>query len=91
MGTLLSQTTSLPDEERQQLRQSQHDYVAEWVALLVAHRPDVPDDEARALVHATTSLIHALQRIPHLRRRPGFDRELVMLGRAVLGLTANGR
>jgi AcrR family transcriptional regulator len=91
MGTLLSQTTSLPDEERQQLRQSQHDYVAEWVALLVAHRPDLSEADARALVQATISQIHALLRIPHLRHRPAFDRELVMLGRAVLGLTADGR
>jgi AcrR family transcriptional regulator len=91
IGALLNEITSLPAEDRQKLRRARHDYLAEWVALLVGNRPDLTDAEAQVLVHATVAVIHSLPRIPHLRHRPALDRDLVALGRAVLGMDLGAR
>jgi AcrR family transcriptional regulator len=86
IGALLNEIGSLPAEEAQTLHQVQRDYLAEWVALLVAHRPGLTEAEAQMLVHATVSTVNSLLLVPHLADRPSSAQELVTLGRAVLGL-----
>ena len=86
IDSLRNEAVNLPADERQELMQTQADYAAEWVALLVRHRPDVSEPEALVLVQATTSTIGATSSVPHLRRRPRLAAELVAIGAAILGL-----
>ena len=88
IGGLFNEIVSLPIAEQDAILKVQRDYLAEWVALLIGHRPALTVDEARVLVHAAVTVINSLMRIRHLRRRPALERELVELGRAVLGLGA---
>jgi AcrR family transcriptional regulator len=86
IGALIDEISSLPDEDRSRLRQYQRDYLAEWVALLHAYRPELTGPEAQMLVNATISMITSLLRIPHIALRPTIHDDLHTLGRAVLGL-----
>jgi AcrR family transcriptional regulator len=86
IGALLDEIGSLPAEEAQTLRQARRDHVAEWVALLVAHRPGLTEAEAQVLAHSTVSMVNSLLLVPHIAARPASGQELVTLGRAVLGL-----
>jgi len=86
IGALLGELNSLADDDRRAIRVMQHDYLTEWSALLMRLRPELSEPEARVLVHATFTVVHALLRIPRLRSRPALDGELVALGEAVLGL-----
>ena len=86
IGALLGEVNSLADDDRRAIRAMQHDYLTEWSALLMQLRPELSEPEARVLVHATFTVVHALLRIPRLRSRPALDGELVALGEAVLGL-----
>ena len=74
VSVLVSQVIHLPAPSRDELRRSQRDYVAEWVALLTAARPGLPAPEARVLVHAALALINGLTRVPHLAVQPGAGR-----------------
>ena len=74
VSVLVSQVIHLPAPSRDELRRSQRDYVAEWVALLTAARPGLPAPEARVLVHAALALINGLTRVPHLAVQPGAPR-----------------
>ena len=87
VSVLISQVIHLPVPDREELRRSQRDYVAEWVALLTAARPGLPAPEARVLVHATLVLINSLTRIPHLAAQPGARARTAALAGAVLGAT----
>lgn len=86
IGALLGEITSLPDDDRRSIRAMQHDYLTEWTALLGQLRPELSEPDARVLVHATFTVVHALLRTPRVRSRPALDGELVALGEAVLGL-----
>ncbi|GAA4749588.1 TetR/AcrR family transcriptional regulator [Actinomycetospora chibensis] len=84
VSVLVSQVIHLPTPSRDELRRSQRDYVAEWVALLTAARPGLPAPEARVLVHATLALINGLTRVPHLAVQPGARARIAALAEAVL-------
>ncbi|WP_165987312.1 TetR/AcrR family transcriptional regulator [Streptomyces sp. YIM 98790] len=56
----------LPQEERRQVRQLQRQYVELWVEVVRAAYPDLPEDQARAAVHAVFGLLNST---PHLSRR----------------------
>jgi AcrR family transcriptional regulator len=86
IGALFDEISSLPDDDRTRLRQYQLDYLAEWTALLQAHRPTLTAPEAQVLVNATISMITSLLRIRHLALRPSIREDLVALGAAVLTL-----
>jgi AcrR family transcriptional regulator len=86
IGTLIAEINSLPAAERGHVRQMYQDYLGEWVALLMGHRPDLAEGEAQVLVYATITMVNSLLRIPHVRRRPTLPHELVVLGQAVLGI-----
>ncbi|MDD7940324.1 TetR/AcrR family transcriptional regulator [Actinomycetospora lutea] len=84
VSVLVSQTIHLPAPHRDELRRSQRAYLAEWVALLTAARPDLPAPEARVLVHAALALINSLARVHHLAVRPGARERIATLAGAVL-------
>lgn len=84
VGILLSEIIHLPAERRIASRARQLDYVAEWVALLRAARPDLDASGARVLVHAALAVVNSLTRIRHLRTRAGLGAEIATLAHAVL-------
>lgn len=84
VGILLSEIIHLPEDAHTAFRARQLEYVAEWVGLLHAARPDLAVREARVLVHAALAAVNSLTRIRHLRARPGRDAEIATLARAVL-------
>ena len=84
VSVLVSQVIHLPAPSRDELRRSQRDYVAEWVALLTAARPGLPAPEARVLVHAALALINGLTRVPHLAVQSGARARIAALAEAVL-------
>ncbi|GAB1512588.1 hypothetical protein JCM33774_46300 [Actinophytocola sp. KF-1] len=47
IGALVSEVMNLPDQQRHEIRQLQHDYVAEWVRLLRTDRPGLDEPTAR--------------------------------------------
>lgn len=50
---------SLPQADRSRLRRLQRHYVVEWVHVLRELRPELSDDEARALVHAAVGAVQS--------------------------------
>jgi AcrR family transcriptional regulator len=49
----------LPDADRRRLRRKQRRYVEEWVTVLGELRPELPESEARTLVHAAVGTIQS--------------------------------
>ncbi len=84
VSVMLAETVHLPVEHREHYRRTQHEYVAEWVALLRRTRPDLDDSEARILVNAALALPNTLARVQRLRPRTALVAEITTLGRAVL-------
>ncbi|MEV4939715.1 TetR/AcrR family transcriptional regulator [Streptomyces zaomyceticus] len=81
---LVTEVIHLPDEQRHDVRRTQHDHVMEWVRLLRACRPGLSQAEAHVLVHAVLAMINDVQRTGHLRSRPRLTDELFELGLQVL-------
>jgi AcrR family transcriptional regulator len=50
---------SLADEDRVRFTRSQRNIVSEWVGLLRKARPSLPEEEARALVHAAGGVLNS--------------------------------
>ncbi len=90
-GVLLMESTHLPDEQRDVLRRIQHDYVTEWVALMVADRPALTETEARVIVHGALSVVHERARAWWLQPEPGLRDGLLRAAAAVLLSTASAR
>jgi len=84
MSLLLTEAVYLPDAERHVLRRTQHEYVAEWAALLVEVRPEVTEPEALFLTHCVLGIVNDGARSE--RARAGWDVEQVLgrLGRDIL-------
>lgn len=64
----------LPEGDRRRLRRKQRLYVEEWVGVVLALRPELTEQEARALVHAALGavqsvLFHNID-LPQQRLRP---------------------
>lgn len=74
IGALVSEVMNLPDQQRHEIRQLQHDYVAEWVRLLRTDRGDLDEPIARGTVHATLTVTNRRRpyrpRAPTSRNRP---------------------
>ncbi|PFG96396.1 TetR family transcriptional regulator [Saccharopolyspora erythraea NRRL 2338] len=64
---LVTEVGHLPDAERHRARQTQHDYVAEWVALLCRVRPDLDRVPARVLVQAALTAANDMARTGTVR------------------------
>lgn len=91
VAVLLSEVATLPDEARERFRVVQLNYVAEWVGLLQAWRPELAEAPARLLVHAALAVINAVGP----GEPPGFRapsvRQVRDLARSVLGLGPAGQ
>jgi AcrR family transcriptional regulator len=59
---LIGEVNHLPEAARHRARQTQHDYIAEWVALLVRARPELEPDTARVLVQAAVTIANDMSR-----------------------------
>ena len=55
----LHELDRLPDEPRRRIRRLQRMYVEEWVTVLTALHPGLPDGEARVLAHAAFGLMNS--------------------------------
>lgn len=60
---------NVPEPERREIRRMQRAYVEEWVRVLRLLRPELPEDRARAAVHAMFGLLNST---PH--SAAGLDR-----------------
>jgi AcrR family transcriptional regulator len=76
----------IPAQDRADLVRIQRDYVAQWVNLLVAARPELNAREAKITVHAALTVANDLARTRRVRTRPHLAAELVILLQSVLGL-----
>jgi len=65
---LVGEVGHLPDHERHRARQTQHEYVTEWVSLLREVRPELDAGAARVLVQATLTLANDMARTGTVRR-----------------------
>jgi AcrR family transcriptional regulator len=84
VAALITEVIHLPDDDRHALRRTQHDYVNEWVNLLVSRRPELDATSAGVLVHGALGVINDTQQVQHLAARPCIAQELAALARAVL-------
>ncbi|SCE71110.1 transcriptional regulator, TetR family [Micromonospora haikouensis] len=55
----LHELDRLPDEPRRRIRRLQRLYVEQWVTVLTALHPGLPDGEARVLAHAAFGLMNS--------------------------------
>jgi AcrR family transcriptional regulator len=65
---MITEVEHLPDNERHDARQAQHDYVSEWVHLLHTAHSRMDTTTARIRVHAALSVANDAARTTHLRR-----------------------
>jgi len=84
MHLLLNETMYLPEAEQHSLRRVQHDYVAEWVRLLLEARPDLSEPEARFLTHGVLGIVNDNVQGGAERVHPQLDGILISLGLEVL-------
>ncbi|MFD3579318.1 hypothetical protein [Streptomyces sp. NPDC058644] len=75
----------MSDGQRHTIRRIQHDFVAEWVELLSAVRPDLDHAEAQLTVHGVLGMINDVLRITCFRARPRLTEGLTGLSRLLLG------
>ncbi|RKN47129.1 TetR/AcrR family transcriptional regulator [Streptomyces hoynatensis] len=74
----------LPEQERRRVRQLQRQYVELWVEVVREVYQELPEDEARAAVHAVFGLLNST---PHLSRL-GREEMAALLRRLALGAFA---
>ncbi len=86
MSALTMEIMNLPAEERGAIRRRQRDYITEWATLLISVRSDLTVPEAELTVRMTQRVIHNLRRVYAGGNRSGLRDQLVVLGRAALGL-----
>jgi AcrR family transcriptional regulator len=68
---------NIPEQDRAELLRVQRDYVAQWVELLVAARPELNAREAKITVHAALTIANDLTRTRRIASRPRLPAELV--------------
>lgn len=78
---------ALSEAERTELRRVQRDYVAEWVRLLVALRPELSPVEARVVVHMGLTIVNDLVRTGPVKRRENLAEELAVVTATALGIS----
>jgi AcrR family transcriptional regulator len=91
LRTLLTETIYLPEPELHRLRGVQHDYVSEWVRLVLAVHPELTEPEARVITHGVLGIINdntsGLFEQLDIHPQPRLRGDLIALGRTVLGVT----
>ncbi|MGW5861603.1 TetR/AcrR family transcriptional regulator [Streptomyces sp. NPDC055239] len=81
---LVTEVIHLPDEQRHDVRRTQHDHVMEWVRLLRAGRPELAQADAQVLVHAVLGMVNDVLRTGHLKGRPRLADDVIVLGERIL-------
>jgi AcrR family transcriptional regulator len=66
---------NLPADDRRRLRRKQRTYADLWAGVVAEERPDLPDDQVEAAVHAVFGLLSSVARF----RTRSSDRELAAL------------
>ncbi|GAA1713323.1 TetR/AcrR family transcriptional regulator [Kribbella yunnanensis] len=67
VGLMITEQEHLPERLRATSRQTQHDYVSEWVQLYLELNPDQDPIAARIRIQAALSIANDLARTPRLR------------------------
>jgi AcrR family transcriptional regulator len=83
---LASGHTGLAERDRAEHLRDQRDYIARWVSLLTAARPELSRPEARITAHAALTIANDLVRTRRVSSRPHLTSELVTLMTAALGV-----
>ncbi|NHU46408.1 MULTISPECIES: TetR/AcrR family transcriptional regulator [Rhodococcus] len=83
MHILSTDLLYLSDEEQSALRETQREYVAEWIAAICALSDELATSDARALAQAVIGVVTDVAQTPQLRERPGLAGELTVLARAM--------
>ncbi|WP_222853702.1 TetR/AcrR family transcriptional regulator [Fodinicola acaciae] len=84
VDVLVTEVAHLPEPERHRARQTQHDYVSEWVHLVRSQNPALDDTCARIRVQAVLAIVNDIARTPRLRHADGIADALHAVGTAVL-------
>jgi len=85
MHILATDLLYLSDEEQSALRETQREYVAEWVQAICELAGDhLTTSDARALAQAVIGVVTDVSQIPEFRRRPGIAEELTALATAMV-------
>jgi AcrR family transcriptional regulator len=84
MHILASDLLYLSDEEQSALRETQREYVAEWVDVICTLAEQLTPADARALAQAAIGVIADVVQYPELRERPGIAEELSALAHAMV-------
>ncbi|MFE5585509.1 TetR/AcrR family transcriptional regulator [Kitasatospora sp. NPDC056531] len=86
---IVTETEHLPDDERHRTRQTQRDYIDEWLHLMRHVHPDMSPAEARVRVQAVLTIVNDIARTPRLRTQSGIAHNVHHLGCTLLGLDSN--
>lgn len=86
LDVMLGETSHLPEAERDRIRQTQRDYIAEWVHLLEQVHPAESRDVARVRVQAALTSANTIARVRRLRAMPGLVDAYVAVGAALFAL-----
>jgi AcrR family transcriptional regulator len=79
MSLLLTESVHLPDDQSEVVRRSQHDYVAEWLAVLARVRPELSEPEARFRIHGALAIVNDTARPGRPPVTPPLDQALAEL------------
>lgn len=67
---LIIETEHLPEQPRHDARQTQHEYITEWVHMLRVVHPELDATTARIRVQAVLTVANDAARTPRMRRNP---------------------
>lgn len=84
MATFANELRNLPERDRKDLVRLQRHYVGHWYTLLRTVAPDLPEPDAKVVVHVALTIVNDLARTPRLLRRPRIAAELTELAVTVL-------
>ncbi|UGT62481.1 TetR/AcrR family transcriptional regulator [Nocardia asteroides] len=84
MRILAADLLYLPEQEQTALRETQREYVAEWVQAILARNEGLATDDARALALAAIGVLTDISQHPRLRARPGVATKLAAIARAAV-------
>lgn len=84
MHILATDLLYLSDEEQSALRETQREYVAEWVQAICELADDLTTADARALAQAVIGVVTDVSQLPQFRQRPGIAEELTALATAMV-------
>ncbi|SIO90786.1 TetR/AcrR family transcriptional regulator [Nocardiopsis sp. JB363] len=83
---LLREARHLTGQAREQSKQTQREYINEWVTLMRTVVPDLPEAEARLRVGIVVNVANDLARTPKLRALPASRAIMKQLGLVILAV-----